>query len=172
MEFFTVVLALIVGAVGGALACWLVLRRRSTPTDAGELTAARSAAAEARLEALLRRVLGFLTGAPQAQDMVAFMLREVAVEGPVFGAIYTGLIEPLHGHFCDLWSQATGQDAASESTRLRVFSLLGQVIYFRIGRPIVCRRMGWQTIGEDEADRLAEVLAANLHALIELDRRK
>lgn len=129
-------------------------------------------AAEARLEALLRRVLGFLTGAPQAQDMVAFMLREVAVEGPVFGAIYAGLIEPLHGHFCDLWSQATGQDAASEYTRLRVFSLLGQVIYFRIGRPIVCRRMGWQTIGEDEADRLAEVLAANLHALIELDRRK
>jgi len=50
MEFVTVVLALIVGVVGGALACWLVLRRRSTPTDAGELTAARSAAAEARLE--------------------------------------------------------------------------------------------------------------------------
>ena len=58
MEFFTVVLALIVGAVGGALACWLVLRRRSTPTDAGELTAARSAAAEARLESANARAGG------------------------------------------------------------------------------------------------------------------
>lgn len=129
-------------------------------------------AAEARLEALLRRMLAFLTGAPQAQDMVAFMLREVSAEGPVFGAIYAGLIEPLHRHFCTLWSQATGQDAESETTRLRVFSLLGQVIYFRIGRPVVCRRMGWAAIGPAETDRLAAVLVANLHTLIELDRRR
>jgi hypothetical protein len=52
-----------------------------------------------------------------------------------------------------------------------VFSLIGPLLYFRIGRPIVARRMGWHHIGSEEARKIADLLIDNLHAIIEQERR-
>ena len=123
-----------------------------------------------QLEAILRRMTRFMTGAPEAQDLAAFMLREVAADSPVVDTIYDTLMDPTHRHFCALWSAATGQPAESEMVRLRVFSILGQVVYFRIASPIVRRRMGWTRPGPAEIAATTAVLVANLHALLALDR--
>ncbi len=127
-------------------------------------------AAERQMEAILRAMVGFVAGAREADDLIAFMLREVAENGPVLDAVYGTMIEPMHRRFCALWATATGWEAESEDTRLMVFSLVGQVLYFRIGAPIVTRRMGWPALGPAEAARIADRLAANLHALIERER--
>jgi hypothetical protein len=65
---------------------------------------------------------------------------------------------------------ATGEDAESESTRIAVFTMIGQVIYFRIARAPVMRRLGWSEIGTQEASAIAAVAKANLAAI--LDSRK
>jgi hypothetical protein len=65
-----------------------------------------------------------------------------------------------------VWEQATGEAAESEATRLTVFTLIGQVIYFRIGREAVLRRMGWREIGEAEAAKVVAVTADNLGAIL------
>ena len=49
---------------------------------------------------------------------------------------------------------ATGEPAESDRTKITVFTLIGQVVYFRIGREAVMRRMGWSDIGPDEADEV------------------
>ena len=40
-----------------------------------------------------------------------------------------------------MWQAATGEDADSDATKLAIFTLIGQVVYFRIGREAVQRRM-------------------------------
>jgi hypothetical protein len=80
------------------------------------------------------------------------------------------MIEPMHRRFCALWAIATGQEAESETTKLTVFSLIGQVLYFRIGRPIVARRLGWDDPGAAEASQIADLLAANLKSILERER--
>ncbi|TIL50612.1 MAG: DUF1956 domain-containing protein, partial [Mesorhizobium sp.] len=50
--------------------------------------------------------------------------------------IYDGVFEPTHRRLCLIWEQATGEPAESEATRLTVFTLIGQVVYFRIGRDL------------------------------------
>ena len=138
-----------------------------SPHPPGALSA--DAAAE-RIETAIRRLVTFLVQAPGADDMVAFVLREIDAPGEVAETIYAGFIEPKHRELCALWAAATGRDAESETVRLTVFSMIGQAVYFRVGRPFVLRRMGWADVGEDEARMIADTLAANLRAAIRRDR--
>jgi hypothetical protein len=93
------------------------------------------------------------------------MLREMTTPSAALDRIYDAMIRPVHPALCRLWSVATGADADSVETRLTVFSLIGQTLYFRIARPVVGKRMGWGGTGPDEADAIAAVLVANLRAM-------
>ncbi len=129
------------------------------------------AMAIAALEGVIRTMAGFLLARRESEDVVPFMLRELAENGPVLDDVYTTMFAPVHGRLCRLWSAITGEPAESERARLLVFSLIGQLMYFRIGRQIVERRMGWRQTGADEARQVADVLIGNLHAIIERERR-
>ena len=84
---------------------------------------------------------------PEAGEIVQFVLRELSHPTAALDRIYAGVFEPTHRRLCRIWEQATGEPAESEATKLTVFTLIGQVIYFRIGREAVLRRMGWREIG-------------------------
>lgn len=126
--------------------------------------------AVAIMQMMLRTMAEFLLTRREAEDLIPFMLREVTENGPVLLDIYDSMIAPTHARFCRLWSVATGQPPDTDTTRLRVFSLVGPLLYFRIGRPIVARRMGWPSTGPEEARQIAEILIGNLHAIIAQER--
>jgi AcrR family transcriptional regulator len=123
-------------------------------------------AATAQLEAVVRTMVQFLCTSRQGADTVAFMLREMGEDGPVLGLIYEALIEPRHQDFCAIWAEATGQLAESTDVKLMIFALMGQILYFRIGRPVIKRRMGWDEIGPQEATQIADLIVRNLGAMI------
>lgn len=122
--------------------------------------------ARAKLFATLERMVTFIAASPEAGEIVQFVLRELSSPSPALDRIYDGVFEPTHRRLCLLWQQATGEPAESEATRLTVFTLIGQVVYFRIGREAVLRRMGWSGIGEAEAAKVAAVTADNLGAIL------
>ncbi|AMX95938.1 DUF1956 domain-containing protein [Mesorhizobium sp. M7A.F.Ca.US.014.04.1.1] len=123
-------------------------------------------AAQAQLFAALERMVGFVVASPQAGEIVQFILRELSHPTAALDRIYDGVFEPSHRRLCQLWEQATGEPAESEATRLTVFTLIGQVIYFRIGREAVMRRMGWPDIGAAEAAKVVAVTSGNLKAIL------
>ncbi len=131
----------------------------SVPGAAGE------AAAMAQIEAILQRMVGFIVAQPEAGEIVQFVLRELSHPTAALDAIYAGVFEPVHRRLCDIWAAATGEAAEAEDTRLRVFAIIGQVVYFRIGREAVLRRMGWSSIGPAEAARIAGIVSENVHAI-------
>ena len=128
-------------------------------------------AARQRLEVAVREAVRFMASAAPAQDMVLFMLREITEGGPLLDTIYRQMMEPRHRLLCQLWGVATGTDPESEATRLAVFAMVGQVLYFRIGQPIILRRMGWGTISPDAAGHIGDILVRNLHAALAATER-
>ena len=78
------------------------------------------------------------------------------------------LIAPgsLHKLLCRFWATATGEEPESEDVKIAVFTMIGQLVYFRIGREAVMRRLGWQELGPDETRKITNAVATNLKAAI------
>jgi AcrR family transcriptional regulator len=124
-----------------------------------------------RLEMAIRRMVGFILGQPEAGAIVQFILRELAQPTAALDAIYDGVFAPSHRRLCELWADATGEDAESDRTKITVFTMIGQVIYFRIGREAFMRRMGWSEIGPKEIDAVTSVAVDNLAAVLAAHKR-
>jgi AcrR family transcriptional regulator len=128
-------------------------------------------AAAAEIERAVGALVRLIVAAPEARDMVAFMLRQVMEAGAVADLIYAELVEERHRQLSALWALATGRDAEDEEVKLAVFAMVGQVLYFRIALPFVERRMGWSADSPEAADRIAGIVVANLRASLERQRR-
>lgn len=122
------------------------------------------------LETVLRRMTNFIVARPEAGEFVTFVLRELNRPTIAFDTIYSGAFEPVHIRLCALWAAATGEEPGSEATKLGVFTMIGQVVYFRIGREAVLRRMDWPSIGDSEAGRIADVALSNLRSMVSARR--
>ena len=111
-------------------------------------------------------MVSFFVASPEAGEIAQFVMRELSQPSAALDRISEGVFEPLHQQLCRSWATATGEDPDSERTRITVFTLIGQVVYFRIGREAVLRRMGWKDIGPQQAGAIAAVAAANLDAML------
>lgn len=130
-----------------------------------------AASARRQLHLVLERMVGFIVARPEAGEIAQFVIRELSRPTPALDRIYGGVFEPVHRRLCLLWEAATGEAAETEQVRLTVFTLVGQVVYFRIGREAVLRRMGWSEIGADQAAAILAVASANLDALLDARKR-
>jgi AcrR family transcriptional regulator len=121
------------------------------------------------LEAVLiavSRVIAFATRAPESEAIARFVVREMMEPSPAFDLLYEGMVGPIHGRLCALWGMATGRDPEAPGTKLAVFAMIGQVLYFRLARPAVIRRMEWQAIGEVESEAIASTIRAAVTASV------
>ncbi len=117
------------------------------------------------IETALTALARFLVMQSQGSDIAAFVIREMTQPSAALDLIYTRMMGPFHIALCRLWGIATRSDPQSAATRLAVFSILGQLIYFRIGQPIVLKRMDWKKVGSAEADQIIAVVMGNIRAL-------
>lgn len=146
------------------------IRKVAGPGLTGDLEPAAgidTEAARALLLAGLERMVNFIVAAPEAGDVVQFLLRELSAPTEALDRIYDGVFAPVHERLCQLWDVATGDGADAERTKLGVFTFIGQVVYFRIAREAVRRRMGWQEVGPDEAKAVYTAASRNLLAVFE-----
>lgn len=123
-------------------------------------------AARARLNTVLEAMVGFIVARPEAGEFVQFVLRELSQPSEALDIIYDGVFEPVHRRLCAIWAAASGEDAESERTRITIFTLIGQVVYFRIAQAAVLRRMGWDQVGPAEAADIIAVVGSNIGAIL------
>ncbi len=162
------------GKPGLRLACAQFVAERIAGIAAPAMAAplpSDPAIAIATMEAAIERFARFLVSSREAGTYAAFMLREIMQPGDVMDYVYDTLISRAHMRLCGLFGVATGLDPESQHVKAAVFSLLGQVLYFRVARPIVLKRMGWGDIGPAEADELVSVFKTNLKGLIAAHRK-
>ncbi len=123
-------------------------------------------AARDRLVMVMETMVAFIVAQPEAGEIARFVVRELSQPSVTIDIVYGGIFEPVHRQLCDIWEEASGQPADSPETMLSVFTMIGQLIYFRIGREAVLRRMGWDTIGPEESAQIVAVARANLDAVL------
>lgn len=139
------------------------------PTELGALSPEQ---AEAMLKAILHALTYRVLTESRTATMINFVMREISEKSETLDILYNSLISPAHQRLSMLWSLATGTPEDSPETALRAFSVIGQVLYFRIASEVVMRRMGWIEIGAQEAEDIYKVLAGNLDALIAQARKE
>ena len=124
------------------------------------------AAARQRLNTVLEAMVGFIVARPEAGEIVQFVLRELSRPSEALDIIYDGVFEPVHERLCGIWAEASGEDAHSDRTKITIFTLIGQVVYFRIAGAAVMRRMGWAAVGPAEAAAVIAVARDNIEAIL------
>jgi TetR/AcrR family transcriptional regulator, regulator of cefoperazone and chloramphenicol sensitivity len=122
------------------------------------------------IERMMRVFTNFWMVNESSQSFVNFMLREMLVKGEVSELFYSSWMKPMHKRFCELFGIATGRDAGSHAVKIAVFSFIGQVFHFRVGQPLIMRRLEWDELGEREAEHVVEGLVRNTRAIV-LDYR-
>jgi AcrR family transcriptional regulator len=152
------VIATIRGALGPAMAA----------AAAGSLNPATSRDLLARV---VEAIVGFLIVRPEAQAIARFVVREMFEPTEVFERLYAEAFAPMHERFCVVWASATGAPADSVETRLATLAMLGQILYFRIGRRVAMRRLGWNDIGPREGEAIRATLVAHLDAALDAARK-
>ena len=140
----------------------VIARAQGAPADIESLPPAK---ARDHLARIAETLIDSMVVRAEAGPIVRFVLREMFEPSAAFERLY-GAIRPMHGRACAIWARATGAEPESEATRLAVFALIGQIIYFRLARPAVLRRMDWSEIGPDEAAAIKRQVVANLDAAI------
>lgn len=122
--------------------------------------------AQARLVMLVDILVPALVGRADLDPVVRFVLREQTEMSSAFASVHDAFIAPTHTRLCRLWAAATGEPSDSTQARLSTLTLLAQIIYFRIARNVALKRLGWTTIGSNEAGEIAATVKRNLIAAL------
>ena len=94
---------------------------------------------------------------PEAGEIVQFVLRELAQpDSRARPHLLTACSSRSTSAFAAFGSRRPESRPKATRTKLTVFTMIGQVVYFRIGRVAVLRRMGWTDIGPGEASAIIE----------------
>ena len=123
-------------------------------------------AARALLERVVAAFVAFLIVRPEAQAIARFVVREMFEPTEAFERIYADAFAPIHERFCSVWAAATGAPADAPATKLATLAMLGQILYFRVGRRVALRRLGWADIGPSEGEAIRATLIAHLDAAL------
>jgi AcrR family transcriptional regulator len=152
----------VVQSIRGALGAPLAAAAGSPPTPA---------AAHVLLTRAVEAIIAFIVVRPEAQSIARFVVREMFEPTEAFERIYAEAFAPIHERFCGVWAAATGASAEAPETKLATLAMLGQILYFRIGRRVALRRLGWSEIGPREGDAIRRTLLSHLDSAIAAARK-
>jgi AcrR family transcriptional regulator len=117
----------------------------------------------AMLHVVVSRAARILVASPEAERWARFIVREQLEPTAAFEILYDGVLRHVYDLVGPLVARLLGIDPASREARLEMFSLVGQALVFRFARAAVQRRLGWNAIGEPEAD----AIIAQLHRAVD-----
>ncbi|KZL00524.1 MULTISPECIES: CerR family C-terminal domain-containing protein [unclassified Pseudovibrio] len=123
--------------------------------------------ARTKILEMIDRMITFTQTNKRAELVIGFMLKEVLHSPEEVDTLYHLIFEPLMDRVTVLFSRATGQPVTSDELKLAIFAMIGQLLYIRLARPLVLKRMGWQAVGPDELAQIKSILHRSINALLD-----
>jgi hypothetical protein len=105
-----------------------------------------------------------ILGSADAERWARFVVREQMQPTAAFDVIYrfmSGAAETATRLVATILGKAE-----DEELRLRVMTMMGQVLIFRVAQTLVLRRMGWRSIGDRQRGLIKRVVGENLTAIL------
>ncbi len=100
----------------------------------------------------------------RTNEWARLIVREQQQPSVAFEFIYTAFLAPVLSIFIEIIKILRNAD--EEDSTIIAFSILGQLLIWRIGRTGILRRLNWTVIGENELEKLRRVVHRNIAALI------
>ena len=113
------------------------------------------------------RIQALLESAPR---LLAVVVDDVQWSDTASAACLAYIAGALRDH--PVLGIATGRDPCSHEVKIAVFSFIGQVFHFRVGQPLIMRRLEWDELGEREAEHIVNGLVKNTRAIVLAYREK
>jgi len=124
------------------------------------------ARARQTLHSIFSHIASVMVGADSA-PLARFIVREQADPTAAFSRIYERLMAPMLGRLTLLLGVAAGGKLDESEARVRVITLFGQVLVFRVARETALRGAGWKTIGASELETIQEIIGDHLDAVLD-----
>ena len=116
------------------------------------------------MRGLIETMVDVLLGSAEAERWARFIVREQLQPTAAFEVIYRFMDQAMS---TTLHAIAIILDAPEDDElRLRVITMFGQVLVFRVAQTLVLRRMKWTAIGEPERSAIKQVVLQNVDAIL------
>jgi len=102
---------------------------------------------------------------PHSKPWAQLILREQQAPTKAFDILYEGFMSRYLGLVTRL-IQRLRPDLSRDEAALRVITVLGQILVFRVARSTLLRHMSWQDVGPDEVEMIIQQIKANLTAML------
>jgi AcrR family transcriptional regulator len=119
------------------------------------------------LDMLLTFVDGFadfFLGAHELEKWVMFIIREQAQPTKAFDIIFERVMQRTFNTLTALVSRLTDRPASDMEVRIRTFTLVGQLVFFRTAREAALRVTGWRDFDGERLKLVKRVLRAQIAA--------
>jgi AcrR family transcriptional regulator len=143
--------------IGASIAAAATLEATATPEGA-----------RIALANLIANFVDVLLGDADAERWARFIIREQLQPTAAFDVIF-GFMGPAHGIGTRLVATILGRPE-DEEARIRTFTIIGQVMVFRVAQTLALRRLGWREIGAAERATIKRIVTAQTMALLDAER--
>ncbi len=160
-------------AVAGHIADEITSRMGPGLRGAEMLAGNPSTTDEQRRHTMLALADGFVSmmvGTEEAALWARFIVREQFDPTEAFDILYERIMAPSYVAISKLLGPMLGLEPDSEALKLRVFSIIGQALVFRVARSAILRRLEWDTYTPERLDQIRAALRANILAITESGR--
>lgn len=103
---------------------------------------------------------------PDSMKWVGILVREQIEPSPAFDILFEGVMRPTHECLCRLVAGILGTDPQAAETKIRVYTIMGQVIMFHVSRAAVARTLGWETYRPEQVASIKSVVLESVRALL------
>jgi TetR/AcrR family transcriptional regulator, regulator of cefoperazone and chloramphenicol sensitivity len=129
-----------------------------------------SEAALSALQDFAETIVDVIVGPPEMRRVARFIIREQMQPTAAFEILY-GMMSRLHSAATGLMALATGLEPESKEAMLRVFMMIGQVLFFRIAETAVSRRLDLDHYDEAFLTEVKALVRQNVRATVLAARR-
>jgi AcrR family transcriptional regulator len=126
-------------------------------------------AARRMLHTLVETFADVILGTAEAERWARFIVREQMQPTAAFDVIYRFMGNAVV-NASRLFAAAVNRPDDAE-LRVRVFTLMGQVLIFRVAQAVVLRRLEWRAVGDAERALIKRIVLGNLDDIIDAEKR-
>jgi AcrR family transcriptional regulator len=127
-------------------------------------------AARAALHTVVETLADVMLGTADAARWARFIVREQMQPTAAFDVIYRFLGSAVN-NAGRLVGVILGKPADDETLRVRVFTIMGQVLIFRVAQTLVLRKMDWKTIGDSERALIKRIILKQIDDILDAEQR-
>jgi AcrR family transcriptional regulator len=156
-ELYREVAGMVIGSIEARVRGRLGKLLEKPPADA--------ASALAALEEFAITIVDVIVGPPEMRRVARFIIREQMQPTFAFEILF-GVMSRLHAAATGLMALATGVAPQSREAMLRVFLMIGQVLFLRIAEQAVLRRMELERYDEAFLAEVKRLVRQNVRAMV------